>query len=262
MLEAVQRLRPDRRRGRADDGRRLALAWVLRRDELASAIIGASRPEQVHANAAASGIELSDDTLAAIDEALGDVVVTEPQLAGVRPRGRQAPLVTARAAAVAVALVAFAAAGAGSGAAAPDGGSRPDFRVLVYFEADSFHYSVGLGAGGRRRDRGARRAPLIRRRLAPEPDRLSLRGPAPLRRDRLRQPRRRGARRGPAGGVRALHPPRRWLRRHPRGDDGGGVLAVLRRAGGALFVSHPPIQAAALVVEDRDHPSTARLPRH
>jgi aryl-alcohol dehydrogenase-like predicted oxidoreductase len=59
----------------------LALAWVLRRPELASAIVGASRPEQVHANAAAAGIELSADVLAAIDEALGDVPVKEPQLA-------------------------------------------------------------------------------------------------------------------------------------------------------------------------------------
>ena len=56
----------------------LALAWVLRRDEVASAIIGASRPEQVHENVAASGHELSDDVLAAIDEALGDVPVTGP----------------------------------------------------------------------------------------------------------------------------------------------------------------------------------------
>ena len=37
----------------------LALAWVLRRHEVASAIVGASRPEQVHANAKASGIELT-----------------------------------------------------------------------------------------------------------------------------------------------------------------------------------------------------------
>ncbi|WP_344985560.1 aldo/keto reductase [Streptomyces violaceus] len=37
----------------------LALAWVLRRGEVASAITGASRPEQVHANAAASGVKLS-----------------------------------------------------------------------------------------------------------------------------------------------------------------------------------------------------------
>jgi aryl-alcohol dehydrogenase-like predicted oxidoreductase len=79
-LEAVERLRPI-----ADDAglslTELALAWVLRRPELASAIVGASRPEQVHANAKASGIELRPDTLAAIDEALGDVPVTEPTLA-------------------------------------------------------------------------------------------------------------------------------------------------------------------------------------
>jgi aryl-alcohol dehydrogenase-like predicted oxidoreductase len=79
-LEAVDRLRPV-----AEDAglsmTELALAWVLRRSELASAIVGASRPEQVHANAKASGIELTSDTLAAIDRALGDVPVTEPTLA-------------------------------------------------------------------------------------------------------------------------------------------------------------------------------------
>jgi aryl-alcohol dehydrogenase-like predicted oxidoreductase len=80
VLGAVDRLRP------VADGAGLsmadmALAWVLRRSELASAIIGASRPEQVHANANASGIELSPDTLAAIDEAMGDVMVTGQTLA-------------------------------------------------------------------------------------------------------------------------------------------------------------------------------------
>jgi aryl-alcohol dehydrogenase-like predicted oxidoreductase len=69
----------------------MALAWVLRRDELASAIVGASRPEQVHANAKASGIELSADTLVAIDDALGGVAVKGQTLAplaraGVRHR--------------------------------------------------------------------------------------------------------------------------------------------------------------------------------
>jgi aryl-alcohol dehydrogenase-like predicted oxidoreductase len=59
----------------------LALAWVLREQNVASAIIGASRPDQVHSNAAASGIELSRDTLDAIDEALADVIVSEPRLA-------------------------------------------------------------------------------------------------------------------------------------------------------------------------------------
>ncbi len=53
----------------------LALAWVLRQQNVASAIVGASRPEQVHANASASGVKLSADTLDAIDDALADVIV-------------------------------------------------------------------------------------------------------------------------------------------------------------------------------------------
>jgi aryl-alcohol dehydrogenase-like predicted oxidoreductase len=57
----------------------MALAWVLREQNLASAITGASRPEQVHANAKASGVGLSQDTLDAIDEALGDLPITEPR---------------------------------------------------------------------------------------------------------------------------------------------------------------------------------------
>jgi len=80
VLEAVQRLHPI-----ADEAGltmvEMALAWILRRDEVASAIIGASRPEQVHSNAAASGIELSSDTLEAIDEALEGIAVTGQRLA-------------------------------------------------------------------------------------------------------------------------------------------------------------------------------------
>lgn len=80
VLEAVDRLRPV-----ADEAglsmAELALAWVLRRPELASAIVGASRPEQVHANARASGTQLTPDTLAAVEEALGDTPVKEPALA-------------------------------------------------------------------------------------------------------------------------------------------------------------------------------------
>ena len=74
VLEAVQRLRPVAEEAGLTMAQ-LALAWVLRQPNVASAIVGASRPEQVHANASASGVELSADTLAAIDEALGDVVV-------------------------------------------------------------------------------------------------------------------------------------------------------------------------------------------
>src|SRR3954449_9568720 len=80
ILEAVDRLRPVAEAAGLSMAE-LALAWVLRRPELASAIIGASRPEQVFANARASGIELTADTLAAVDDALGDVAVKEPTLA-------------------------------------------------------------------------------------------------------------------------------------------------------------------------------------
>src|SRR5207253_1496630 len=74
VLEAVQRLRP------IADGlgitmAQLALAWVLREPNVAAAIVGASRPEQVEENAGASGVELDDVTLRAIDEAVADVVV-------------------------------------------------------------------------------------------------------------------------------------------------------------------------------------------
>lgn len=80
ILTAVQQLVPIA----ADAGldmSTMALAWVLRRGEVASAITGASRPEQVHANAAAAGRTLSDEVLARIDETLADVAVTEPRLA-------------------------------------------------------------------------------------------------------------------------------------------------------------------------------------
>lgn len=74
VLERVQRLGPI-----AEDlgvtMAQLALAWVLREENVAAAIVGASRPEQVEENAGASGISLDDTTLEAIDEALADVVV-------------------------------------------------------------------------------------------------------------------------------------------------------------------------------------------
>jgi aryl-alcohol dehydrogenase-like predicted oxidoreductase len=79
-LDAVDRLRPIAETAGLSMAE-LALAWVLRRSEVASAIVGASRPEQVHANDKSSGIELSPDTLAAIDEALGDAPVKDPTLA-------------------------------------------------------------------------------------------------------------------------------------------------------------------------------------
>jgi 1-deoxyxylulose-5-phosphate synthase len=72
-LEAVQRLRPI-----ADalglSIAQLSLAWVLRDPNVASAIVGATRPEQVEANAAASGAKLTEGTLEAIEDALSGAV--------------------------------------------------------------------------------------------------------------------------------------------------------------------------------------------
>jgi aryl-alcohol dehydrogenase-like predicted oxidoreductase len=75
VLEAVQRLRPV-----AEDAgltmAQLAIAWVLREENVASAIIGASRPEQVEENVGASGVELPEHILRAIDEIVGPVALS------------------------------------------------------------------------------------------------------------------------------------------------------------------------------------------
>jgi len=86
VLEAVQRLVPIAE-GAGLSMAHMALAWVLRRDEVASAITGATRPEQVHSNAEASGVELSGDVLEAIDEALDGVAITGHRLAGFAKEG-------------------------------------------------------------------------------------------------------------------------------------------------------------------------------
>ena len=73
VLAAVQRLRPV-----ADDlglsMAQMALAWVLQEDNVASAITGASRPDQIDENVAASGVAIDDGMMAMIDETLGDAV--------------------------------------------------------------------------------------------------------------------------------------------------------------------------------------------
>jgi 1-deoxyxylulose-5-phosphate synthase len=74
VLEAVQRLVPIAE-GLGITMAQLALAWALREENVASAIVGASRPSQVEENAGASGIELDEATLQAIDDAVADVVV-------------------------------------------------------------------------------------------------------------------------------------------------------------------------------------------
>jgi len=80
VLEAVQKLVPVAEQAGLSMTT-MALAWCLRQDNLASVIIGASRPEQVHQNAEAAGVKLSQDTLDAIDEALEGATVEGPELA-------------------------------------------------------------------------------------------------------------------------------------------------------------------------------------
>ncbi|HEV7974996.1 aldo/keto reductase family protein [Amycolatopsis sp.] len=79
VLERVQKLEPLA----AEAGlslAQLAVAWVLQNPNVASAIIGASRPEQVHENVKAAGVKLDADLMAAIDTALEGVVENDPTL--------------------------------------------------------------------------------------------------------------------------------------------------------------------------------------
>jgi aryl-alcohol dehydrogenase-like predicted oxidoreductase len=88
VLTAVAKLEPIA----ADAGlsmAQLAVAWVLQNPNVSSAIIGASRPEQVTDNAGASGVVLESSVMAAIDETLGDVVVRDPTLTATQtPKSR------------------------------------------------------------------------------------------------------------------------------------------------------------------------------
>jgi aryl-alcohol dehydrogenase-like predicted oxidoreductase len=88
VLERVQALRPV-----ADELglslAQLAVAWVLQNDNVAAALIGASRPEQVHENVKATGVTIPPELLARIDEVLGDVVERDAGLtARNAPAGR------------------------------------------------------------------------------------------------------------------------------------------------------------------------------
>jgi aryl-alcohol dehydrogenase-like predicted oxidoreductase len=58
----------------------LAVAWVLQNDNVAAALIGASRPEQVHENVKAAGVRIPAELMARVDELLGDKVLRDPGL--------------------------------------------------------------------------------------------------------------------------------------------------------------------------------------
>jgi aryl-alcohol dehydrogenase-like predicted oxidoreductase len=76
LLERVQQL-VQLAEGLGLSPAQLALAWVLREPNVASAIIGATRAEQVEDNAGAAGVRLDDETLSRIDQILGDEVLFE-----------------------------------------------------------------------------------------------------------------------------------------------------------------------------------------
>jgi len=79
VLTRVQALKPI-----ADDldltMAQMAVAWVLQNDNVSAALVGASRPEQVHENVKAAGVKIPAEAMQRIDEALGDVVERDPAM--------------------------------------------------------------------------------------------------------------------------------------------------------------------------------------
>ncbi|MEV6372988.1 aldo/keto reductase family protein [Micromonospora musae] len=88
LLARVQRLRPVAEEVGTSMAQ-LAIAWTLQQEGVSSAIIGASRPEQVTENAGAAGLRLEASVLARIDEVLGDLIDLDPsktaQMMAVKP---------------------------------------------------------------------------------------------------------------------------------------------------------------------------------
>ncbi|MFF4417310.1 aldo/keto reductase family protein [Streptosporangium sp. NPDC001559] len=77
LLTRVQQLKPIA----SDLGltmAQLAVAWVLQNPNVSSAIVGATRPEQVRDNVGAAGVKLGEDVLARIDEIIGAVAERDP----------------------------------------------------------------------------------------------------------------------------------------------------------------------------------------
>ncbi len=68
----------------------LAIAWVLQNDNVASALVGASRPEQVAENVKAAGVTIPAELMSRIDEALGDIVVRDPAMTAANAPKRRA----------------------------------------------------------------------------------------------------------------------------------------------------------------------------
>ena len=90
VLTAVQKLRPIAEQAGLTMPQ-LAIAWVLQNPNVAAALVGASRPQQLEDTVKASGVVLDADTMTAIDEALAGVAVTDPsETDSVSPKSRPA----------------------------------------------------------------------------------------------------------------------------------------------------------------------------
>ena len=78
VLVKVQELRPIAEQAGLSMAQ-LAIAWVLQNENVATAIIGATRPEQIDENVKAAGVKLDEETMAAIDKVLADIIISDPK---------------------------------------------------------------------------------------------------------------------------------------------------------------------------------------
>ena len=79
ILTAVQKLQPIAEENGLTMAQ-LAIAWTLQNPNVASALVGASRPEQIASNVAASGVTLDSASMEAIDSAVGHLAQNDPSL--------------------------------------------------------------------------------------------------------------------------------------------------------------------------------------
>ena len=78
VLAKVQELRPIAEQAGLSMAQ-LAVAWVLQNENVATAIIGATRPEQIDENVKAAGVKLDEATMSAIDRVLADIIIRDPK---------------------------------------------------------------------------------------------------------------------------------------------------------------------------------------
>jgi aryl-alcohol dehydrogenase-like predicted oxidoreductase len=79
VLTKVQKLLPLAQELGLEMGQ-LAISWVLQNENVAAAIVGASKPEQITANAKAAGVKIPADAMKKVDEILGTSIITDPAL--------------------------------------------------------------------------------------------------------------------------------------------------------------------------------------